>query len=224
MDTQSQRILVEVRKTGMNFCHEDALTIVSALENFIPDEPIISIGGYGNFNFRGVATGDIQLLDGIRLYDNEDMDLTDPRNFDQLVREELTTRQSGLLLTGKSREENDDQFYIDNIARRAAHAIRKDKTYVEIAGIGNWDSLFANYGKHASFIERFMIRRSERARVHFIAKYVLPTWPWQSHLIKYFTAAGTTPVPKYTQETFMADYGHKEEEVTVVGYSLVLPL
>lgn len=220
MDTQQQQVLIQISKTSMDFTHADAVEIVSTIENFIPAQPIRSVGGYGNFNFPGVATGDIQLQDGMRIYENEDIDLTDPRNFARLVEEELTIRKSGLVLTGKSREDRDDQFYFENVGIRTADAIRKGESHVYLASIGSWEMIFKCYGKKASLIERLMTRWFEKSRVQFIAKYALPDW--QKFLVRYFKAAGENPTPKYYKETFTASPGDKE--ITVIGYSLVLQL
>lgn len=217
---ESQRIIVQIDKLGAEFSHLDAIDIIISTENFIPDEPIRSIGGYGNFNFAGAATGDIKLRKGMRIFDNEEIDLNNPKNFSRLVREELTERKSGLLLTGKSREEKDDQFFFENVARRKAQAIRAGVDYVEIASIGNWEMIYKFYSAKASLLDRLMTRFSEKARVRFIAKYALPDW--QKFLRRYFTKAGENPVPKYLKETFVADYAGELREITVIGYSLVL--
>lgn len=222
MDEHSQRVIIQIEKRGMNFSHLDAIEVLKTLENFVPDKPIKSVGGYCNFSFRGVATGDIQLEEGMRIYDNEDIDLTDPKNFARIVKEELTTRKSGLLLTGKTREEIDDQFFFEKMARIKAKAIKEGKSYVTITGIGNWDMIYKAYGSKASLIERLLARFFEEGRVHLIANYALNDW--HKSLRRYFKKAGEKFVPKYTEDKFLADYGHKQEEITLVGYSLVLEL
>ncbi|MBX9877988.1 MAG: hypothetical protein K2Y22_05970 [Candidatus Obscuribacterales bacterium] len=220
MDENSQRVIIQIEKRGMNFSHRDALEVLKTIETFIPDKPVKSVGGYCNFSFRGVATGDIQLQEGVRIYDNEDIDLTDPTNFARIVQEELTTRKSGLLLTSKTREEIDDQFFFEKMARIKAKAIKEGKSHVTIAGIGNWEMIYKAYGKKASWVERLLAHHFEEARVHLIANYALNDW--HKSLRRYFRKAGEHFVPQYTEETFLADYGHKQEEITLVGYSLVL--
>ena len=220
MDTQPQRVVIEIWRPDIT--HSNAVTIVTALDNFTPDEPVRSIGGYGSFRFFGTATGDIQLQDGMMVYDNEDLDLTNPKNFSRLVKEELATRKSGLALTGKSREERDDQFFFESVARRKAKAVRNGESHVYLASIGSWDMIFKNYGKKATFIDRRMARHSEKGRVRFITKYALPDW--QKFLLRYFKKAGENPTPKYYSETFTTDLAGTQKEITIVGYSLVLQL